>query len=125
MNDVYCRVDASKVHGVGVFAVKDIPKDTNPFIHLGKPAKLIKISHADVKKLPISVQSMLNDYLDREENNWYIPSDGLNNMNLSFYMNHKNNPNVDVAYLKNDELVGFVTNRKIKKGEELFINYQD
>lgn len=30
-NDIYCRIKPSKKHGVGVFAIKDIPKNTNPF----------------------------------------------------------------------------------------------
>ena len=31
-NDIYCRIGVSKIHGVGVIAIKDIPPNTNPFI---------------------------------------------------------------------------------------------
>ena len=30
-NNVYCRISRSKIHGVGVIAIKDIPKGINPF----------------------------------------------------------------------------------------------
>ncbi len=30
-NDVYCRLGVSKISGIGVIAIKDIPKGTNPF----------------------------------------------------------------------------------------------
>ena len=30
-NDIYCRIKPSKKPGVGLFAIRDIPENTNPF----------------------------------------------------------------------------------------------
>lgn len=35
-NDIYCRIGVSKISGVGVIAIKDIPSGTNPFKTLSK-----------------------------------------------------------------------------------------
>ena len=35
-NDIYCRLDVSKIAGIGVFAIKTIPKGVNPFKILAK-----------------------------------------------------------------------------------------
>ena len=47
---------------------------------------------------------------------------GPNDINISYYLNHSDKPNLDLAVGKS-EYYEFITNRKIKKGEELFINY--
>ena len=35
-NNIYCRLKPSKIHGVGVFAIRNIPKNTNPFKEFDK-----------------------------------------------------------------------------------------
>ena len=51
-----------------------------------------------------------------------IPKNGFNDLDITFYMNFSKNPNIDIIN-GGCEYFSFVTNRKIKKGEELFINY--
>jgi len=34
--EVYCRLGISPVHGIGVFAIKDIPKGAKPLVSLIK-----------------------------------------------------------------------------------------
>jgi len=43
LEKVYCRLAPSSVHGVGIFAIKDIPKGINPFAdsYIGQDAQLI------------------------------------------------------------------------------------
>ena len=36
LRDYYCRLQPSKIHGIGVFAVRDIPKGRNLFKTLPK-----------------------------------------------------------------------------------------
>ena len=63
-DDVYCRIKASKRHGVGVFAIKDIPKDTNPFLLTGAQCikqKIINVSEDELKTLHPEVKKMVND----------------------------------------------------------------
>ncbi|MEN9899177.1 MAG: hypothetical protein RLZZ152_221, partial [Pseudomonadota bacterium] len=34
--EVYCRLGVSPIHGIGVFAIRDIPKGTQPLVSLLK-----------------------------------------------------------------------------------------
>ena len=38
-------------------------------------------------------------------------------------MNHSDNPNIDIVEVKGSAYLSFVSNKVIKKGEELTINY--
>ena len=48
---------------------------------------------------------------------------GFNSLNLTFYLNHSDNPNLNIVS-DNCEYMGFITKRPILAGEELFINYE-
>ena len=37
--DCYCRLQPSSIHGIGVFAIRDIPRRTNPFGTLKRYAR--------------------------------------------------------------------------------------
>ena len=115
--EVYCRLGISPVHGIGVFAIKDIPKGAKPLVSLIK-IKEFSFSKKEINKLPASVKKEIRMfcYYDKEE--YLIPSIGLNAMNMAFYMNHSKTPNV--KYLKNNDIVAI---RKIKADEELFFDY--
>ena len=52
-----------------------------------------------------------------------VLASGPNNINVSFYMNHSNKPNIDIIERLNSNYMGFITNKSIKKGDELTINY--
>ena len=49
----------------------------------------------------------------------WVPEKGIYGMGLSFYPNHSKKPNLERTNDNGD----FITIRKIKKGEELFIDY--
>ena len=126
--DVYCRIKPSKKHGVGVFAIKDIPKDINPFKLTGNQcikSKVINISEEEVNSFPSEVKKMVNDFYHNEDGVYGIPYKGLNANDISFYMNTSTNPNVGFESDNKCSMVVFKTLRKIKKGEELLINYDD
>ena len=62
-NDIYCRIGVSKVHGVGVIAIKDIPKGVMPFITLSKEEdKIINLTDDDIKDFPKGVRTILKDF---------------------------------------------------------------
>jgi hypothetical protein len=118
-NNVYCRLQCSKTHGVGVFAIKDIPINTNPFQLAAdqcqgiyaiedEPSFVEKILHPEIKK-------MVKDFGG-------LPKKGFNAMTIAWYMNHSDKPNTNIGTSLCGKLV-FVTNTNIKAGEELFINY--
>lgn len=62
---------------------------------------------------------MINDFYVIQNEKVYIPSCGLNKIDISYFMNHSENNNITT----NDGNI-FITNRKIKKGEELTWNYK-
>ncbi len=63
-NDIYCRIGVSKVHGVGVIAIKDIPKETMPFSTLSKEEdKIINLTNDDIKNIHPNVRKILKDFL--------------------------------------------------------------
>jgi len=123
----YTRLRPSTLQGVGVFAIKDIPKGINPFKMANKiKYKSIKCTQNDLKNVDPSVKKMLNDFFEPDGNAFHIPENGLNSLDLTFYLNHSLNNNLGVVDDDdNDEYSSFVTLRNIKKGEELLINYQD
>jgi SET domain-containing protein len=127
-DDVYCRIKASKRHGVGVFAIKDIPKDTNPFLLTGAQCikqKIINVSEDELKTLHPEVKKMVNDFYHKDDGVYGIPYKGLNSNDISFYMNTTNKPNIGFESSNKCSMVTFTTLRKIKKNEELLINYDD
>ena len=126
-NDIYCRLAPSTINGIGVFAIRDIPKGTNPFKTLN-PNKddIITITPNELKKEGINentiklCKDVFGGFEPRECDIYHY---GPNDINIMFYMNHSTNNNIDVIELNNSVYYGFITNRDIKTGEELFINY--
>jgi SET domain-containing protein len=117
--EVYCHLGISKVHGIGVFAIRDIPQGVNPLVSLLK-IKEFKFSKEEISKLPESVRQEIEMFCYYDNRKYLIPSIGLNAMNMAFYMNHSKTPNVQ--YLKNGDLI---TLQAIKAGEELFFDYDE
>ena len=127
-DDIYCRIKPSKKHGVGVFAIRDIPINTNPFKLTSSQCsnqKIINITDNDIKKINTEVKKLINDFYHKENGIYGIPYNGINSNDISFYMNSSNNPNIGFESIKGCSMIIFKTLRKIKKGEELFINYND
>lgn len=127
LNKTYCRIKPSKLHGVGVFAIIDIPKGVNPFEHTFSKCgndKYIKIHKDELKDINKNIIKMLDDFLETDKDGYYdIPSNGLNSLDVSFYMNFSEKPNINITYDKDCKFAVFRTNKVIKKGKELFINY--
>ena len=124
--DTYVRLQASKIHGIGVFAIKDIPKGTNPFMVTNKQGikyNNIDFSESEIKKLPEEIQEYLKALFFPDGNNIYsIPYNGLNSLDISFYLNHSKNNNLNIVP-NNTDFLEFITNKNIKKGDELTIDY--
>lgn len=117
-NDVYIRVGKSKVHGVGLIAIRDIPKGINPLKLLYEP-KWHRFTHSELKDLPDPVRKLIYDYFAEEENRVDIPDTGFNPFELLLLINHSPTPNV----ITKDGGITFVTARVIKKGEEILADY--
>ena len=117
--EVYCRLGISKVHGIGVFAIRTIPKGVKPLVSLIK-IKEFEFSKQEIKQLPASVRKEVDMFCYYDSKKYLIPSIGLNSMNMAFYMNHSKNPNV--GFLKNGDIVAL---KQIEADDELLFDYDE
>lgn len=121
-NDIYCRIGISKIdkNGVGVIAIKNIPEGINPFNTLSKCKEdIIILNKKDLHKVDKNVKKLIKDFFGIRE--YYIISKSPNDMNISYYMNHSDNPNIEIISDNNKYII--TTKRFIKIGEELTVNY--
>ena len=119
LKNTNCRIKSSPIEGVGVFAIKDIPEDTKLFT--GSPEKSFEtISIDELEGCEPEVVEMVKGFFASEKNGKYwIPDGGLNAIDISFFLNHSENPNVTTT-ADGDT---FYAARYIAKGEELTTSY--
>ncbi len=115
LEKVYCRLAPSNIHGVGIFAIKNIPKGINPFDCSYMAQKAITINKDKIKNPEIL--TLLHDYHPTADITKQIVSDFPNQLIWSNYVNYTDNPNIEL--LENGE---WSTLRDIEKGEELLEN---
>lgn len=121
LENTYCRIKRSKIEGVGIFAIRDIPKGTDPFYGC-RPQKWKKVKLSELQKLDKNAQQMISAFFAMNKNEEFlIPECGLNGIDISFFLNMTKNPNVRTT----DDGTNFVTIKNIKKGQELTTSYAD
>ena len=109
---VKVRIAPSKVHGVGVFALKDILKGEKVYAN-AFPVKFY-ISKGSQDKLFPEVKALLQErWPAMTEGEAFLYPDCL----LQAYMNHSDDPNYDNRI--------DMARRDIKKGEEIFEDYRN
>jgi SET domain-containing protein len=119
LKNTYCRIQPSAIHGIGVFAIRDIPKNTNPFKGI-KRQKWAEINNNELKDADKNILKMINDfYVVEKDGTVEVNETGLNGMNISYLLNTSNNPNVKRINGGHNA----ITLRRIKKGEEVTIDY--
>ncbi len=91
VNDVYCKLGVSGIHGIGVFALREIPVGTAPLKSL-VTNKEIKFSRTEMKNVPSSVRKHLAMFCLIEKGRVFAPEIGMNAVNLSVYLNHSKQP---------------------------------
>ena len=116
-HEVYCKLGVSTIHGVGVFALRDIPKGTKPLKSM-VTHKEKKFSRTELKDVPGSVRKHLSDFCLVEGGRVFVPRIGMNAVNISTYLNHSKTPNL---FFNNDgELEALFD---VKRGDEMTIDY--
>lgn len=120
LKNTYCRLKPSQISGVGVFAVRNIPKNINPFLGIVNQ-EWHEFNISELKELDKEILEMVNDFFVAEEDGKiWVPEFGLNGIDISFFLNHSKNPNVKTI----DDGLNFITIRDIKKGEEITVSYK-
>ena len=117
--DVYCHLGVSQIAGIGVFALRQIPKGINP-LRSWLSNKEISITLDELNKLPTPVRKHIHMFcfVDAKKNKVDVPVYGMNASNISVYLNHSKKPSL--KFTKVGELISL---RKIDAGEELTIDY--
>ena len=126
-NDTYARIARSAIHGVGVVAIRPIPKGILPFQTLTNfNDEIINLYPNEIATLPKNVQTMIRDFFLRNNDGSYpVLKNGLNALDISFFMNHSKTPNIAINSNINSRrgYSDFHTIRDISEGEELTFNY--
>lgn len=116
----WVMIRPSPVEGIGVFAMRDIPKGcremfSQPTAH----DEWIKVPKTEVAALPAHSRALVENYCLYDEDHYFIPEYGFKKMDLVNFLNHADIPNV--ISINDGEY--FEAIRDIKAGEELLIDY--
>lgn len=119
--NVYCRLRPSKRNGVGVFAIRDIPKGANPF----RGVRQYRWESIDLKtfekdkSISKEIKELAQALYSVDRGKLWFPNHSLNAVDISYFLNHSKNPNVET---KDGKI--FRTKKRIKRGDELLVDYQ-
>ncbi len=116
----YVMIKPSALHGIGVFAVRDIPKGCRAMFskNIGN---WIKVPKTDVDKLPKHAVDLVENYCLYDEEHYFIADYGFKVMDLVNFLNHSDTPNI-ISIEDGEEFEALCD---IKTGEELLINYSE
>ena len=129
LKQTYCRLGVSSIQGIGVIAIQDIPIGVNPFIYpdgkLSLEYNIVYITEEELEELPDTVQKLVKDFIIKTADDTYpIPENGMNSLDITFYMNHSKTPNVEIVFDEGCKYTTYRALRRIKCGEELTIDYR-
>ncbi len=114
----YVMIKPSQLHGIGVFAIRDIPKGTKNIFSKGV-GDWIKVSKEEVEALPQHSKDLIENHCLFDEDYYFIPDYGFKLVDLVIYLNHSETPNV-ISLNDGEE---FEAIRDIASGEELLVDY--
>jgi hypothetical protein len=114
-SEVRCRLDSSSVHGVGVFAIRDIGWGERCYCRPNFIPKFYNIPFGSLNKLfPVIKEMVLQRWASIVNGSIFCsPNDDAH---LLMFINHSTKPNYDV--------VSDTALKDIKEGEELFEDYR-
>jgi hypothetical protein len=115
-DDVYARIGRSRIHGVGVLAIRDIPRDTRLF--RGEDERVVWVHVTRIRRLPVELRRLYTDFGMAWGQRIGVPRT-LNMLSVGWYLNHSARPNT-----RCDEDGRFYALRRIRKGEELTADYR-
>lgn len=143
-SQAYVHLAPSRVAGVGVFALRPIPAGVDPFPvcneHLAAKEQFSVCSAGDLRGVPESVMEQVRSFFAplTEEDGWTpqrsddgevlygVLATGMNSLNLSWYLNHSDDPNIAFQDAEEEgSYNSFVTRRRIEVGEELLTDYRE
>jgi len=120
LNDVWCRLAVTR-HGVGVVAIRNIPKGTDPFKNCDPFGDVLELPEKELEGSPApeEAKQLVRDFCALQDGTYFVPDYGIDAIDKSYFLNHSSKPNMRIL----DSGEGFVTVRAIRKGEELTADY--
>jgi hypothetical protein len=112
---VFTRLRPSRTHGIGVFAIKRIPKGTRLFT--GDIDEMRWIDTEMLGRLPKDIQRLYEDFGVLKDGRWGCPT-SFNRLTPAWYLNESKAPNVVC-----DEHLNFIAKADIGLNEELTVDY--
>ena len=117
-SQTYVMIKPSPLHGIGVFAIRDIPKGTKNIFSEGF-GDWIQVSKEEVEALPKHSRDLIENHCLFDDNNYFIPEYGFKLVDLVIYLNHSDTPNV-VSLNEGEQFEALID---IKEGQELLVDY--
>lgn len=113
---VYARIGPSRIHGVGVRAIRTIPAGT--LVFHGESERVVWRSRAAVRRMPKAIRALYEDFGMVSGSQIGVPPT-LNMLSVGWYVNHADRPNLEAG-----EDGRFRALRRIRAGEELTADYR-
>lgn len=113
---VFARIGPSRLHGVGVVAIREIPKGARIF--RGESERVVWVSREAVRRLPRAIRALYEDF-GMVDGRWLGVPPNLNRLSVGWYVNHAKMPNVAAG-----DDGRFRALRRIRVGEELTADYR-
>ena len=115
------KVKHSKIHGHGVFATKNIKKNTKIIQYVGEKLTRSEGNKRSEQRIKKYLKSQKTGSVYIFELNSKYDIDGSPRYNKARYINHSCNPNCEVDIVKNEIWISSI--KKINAGEELSYDY--
>jgi len=112
---VWTRLRPSKLHGVGVFAIRKIKKGT--LLFPGDCGEMVWVQKNGLPRISKEVQRLYRDFAVLRGGRYGCPPT-FNRLSTSWYLNESANPNV-----RCNSTYDFIALKDIKAGEELTVDY--
>jgi hypothetical protein len=119
---VYVRLGLSAIHGIGVIAIRPIPKGTNIFANDSVEMVWVEKAELAAAGLTSAEWDFYKDFGIHNGDRIGCPVN-FNNLTPGWYLNEP--PPGGEANVSSDEEFNFTASRDIEAGEELTIRYLD
>jgi SET domain-containing protein len=114
---VFTRLGVSKIDGIGVFAIAEIPKGA--FLFEFDNTEMVWVNSSEIENIPPKLKKLYDDFcVIKKDGTLYGCPANFNQLTMAWYMNNSDDSNVQI-----DNDYNFLTKRLIQEGEELTINY--
>ena len=117
-HSTFAMIQPSPIHGIGVFAITDIPKGTKN-IFTKESGEWIKVQRAEIDALPAHSKNLVETHCLFDDDYYYLPDYGFKKLDIVIFINHSDHPNI----ISVNDGVYFESIRDIPCGEELLIDY--